>query len=85
VREKDGLWAVLAWLSILAERNGIGSGGGGALVGVGDIVREHWARFGRNYYARYDYEGCASDGANAMMEVSIGTREDGALACVCVS
>jgi len=47
VREKDGLWAVLFWLNILAVRG----------IGVEQLVREHWARFGRNVYSRHDYEG----------------------------
>jgi phosphoglucomutase len=47
VREKDGLWAVLAWLNLLAVRK----------QSVADIVREHWARYGRDYYSRHDYEG----------------------------
>jgi len=47
VREKDGLWAVLYWLNILAVRGG----------SVEQIVREHWQRFGRNVYSRHDYEG----------------------------
>jgi phosphoglucomutase len=46
VREKDGLWAVLFWLNILAVRK----------QPVAEIVRQHWARFGRNYYSRHDYE-----------------------------
>ncbi|MGK2229713.1 alpha-D-glucose phosphate-specific phosphoglucomutase, partial [Devosia sp.] len=46
VREKDGLWAVLLWLNIVAVRK----------QGVDEIVREHWATFGRNYYTRHDYE-----------------------------
>jgi phosphoglucomutase len=71
IREKDGLWAVLAWLSILAHRN---SDPTAPLVGVQQIVEQHWARFGRNYYCRYDYEGVASEGAEAMMQVC---------ACVC--
>jgi phosphoglucomutase len=54
VREKDGLWAVLCWLSILAHHNL--ETPQGALVGVGDIVRQHWREFGRNFYTRYDYE-----------------------------
>jgi phosphoglucomutase len=57
VREKDGLWAVLLWLNILAVRR----------VSVDDLVREHWARFGRNYYARHDYEGVDSGAADALM------------------
>ena len=58
VREKDGLWAVLLWLNILAERNET----------VQDILSAHWARFGRNYYSRHDYEALPSDLANSIME-----------------
>uniref|UniRef100_A0A665WT29 Phosphoglucomutase 5 n=1 Tax=Echeneis naucrates TaxID=173247 RepID=A0A665WT29_ECHNA len=47
IREKDGLWSVLVWLSIMAARK----------QGVEQIVREHWAKFGRNYFCRFDYEG----------------------------
>jgi phosphoglucomutase len=57
VREKDGLWAVLFWLNIVAARG----------QSVEAIVREHWARFGRNYYTRYDYEGVPTDAANGVM------------------
>ncbi|MGB3147525.1 MAG: alpha-D-glucose phosphate-specific phosphoglucomutase [Paracoccaceae bacterium] len=46
VREKDGLWAVLFWLNIIAERN----------VSVAEILSDHWRHFGRNYYSRHDYE-----------------------------
>lgn len=52
VREKDGLWAVLCWLSILADKNK----GKEKLVSVADIVKAHWNEYGRNYYQRYDYE-----------------------------
>ena len=58
VREKDGLWAVLLWLNILAVKR----------QSVDAIMRDHWARFGRNYYARHDYEEIASEGANALMQ-----------------
>lgn len=67
VREKDGLWAVLAWLSILAYRNRDVAPGSG-LVTVKDIVMDHWKRFGRNFYSRYDYEGVDSESAGKMME-----------------
>lgn len=67
IREKDGLWAVLAWLSILAHRNR-DVPAGGKLVSVADVVTEHWATYGRNFFSRYDYEECASEGANAMVE-----------------
>ncbi|KIU29755.1 phosphoglucomutase [Sphingomonas melonis] len=57
VREKDGLWAVLLWLNILAVRG----------QSVDAIARDHWATYGRNYYARHDYEGVESDRADALM------------------
>lgn len=65
IREKDGIWAVLAWLSILAYVN---SDPSAPLVTVEDIVRKHWSKYGRNYYCRWDFEGMPSDGANAMMD-----------------
>ena len=57
VREKDGLWAVLFWLNILAATG----------QSVAQLVRAHWARYGRNVYSRHDYEGVATDGADALM------------------
>jgi phosphoglucomutase len=57
VREKDGLWAVLLWLNILAVRK----------ESVKAIVEEHWARFGRNYYTRHDYEAVDSDIAKKLV------------------
>ena len=57
VREKDGLWAVLLWLNILAVRK----------ESVLDIVRQHWATYGRNYYSRHDYEEVDSDAANGLV------------------
>jgi phosphoglucomutase len=58
VREKDGLWAVLFWLNILAERQ----------QSVEEIVVEHWKTYGRNFYSRHDYEGVDSAKANELME-----------------
>ena len=57
VREKDGLWAVLFWLNLLAVRR----------QSVAEIVQEHWRKFGRNYYTRYDYEGIETESANGLM------------------
>ena len=57
IREKDGLWAVLCWLNILAERR----------QSVAEIVHDHWQRFGRNYYTRHDYEAVPSDSAKTLM------------------
>jgi len=64
VREKDGMWAVLAWLQILASKNA----GDGKLVTVEDIANAHWSEYGRNYYARYDYEGVDKPKAEEMMK-----------------
>lgn len=58
VREKDGLWAVLFWMNILAERQ----------QSVADIVREHWRIYGRNYYTRHDYEAVDSAAANGLVD-----------------
>ena len=57
VREKDGLWAVLLWLNILAVRR----------ESVAAILSAHWGKFGRNYYSRHDFEAIATDKADAMM------------------
>jgi phosphoglucomutase len=58
VREKDGLWAILLWLNILAVRK----------QSVDEIVREHWATYGRNYYTRHDYEEVDGPIANQLMD-----------------
>ncbi|TCT37862.1 alpha-D-glucose phosphate-specific phosphoglucomutase [Martelella mediterranea] len=57
VREKDGLWAVLLWLNILAARG----------ESVYEVVTSHWAEFGRTYYSRHDYEAIETDAANSLM------------------
>ncbi|RCV41224.1 hypothetical protein SETIT_9G118400v2 [Setaria italica] len=67
IREKDGIWAVLAWLSILAFKNKDNLGGGDKLVSVEDIVRQHWATYGRHYYTRYDYENVDAGAAKELM------------------
>ena len=54
IREKDGIWAILCWLSILAFHNKDREEG--KLKSVEEIVKEHWTKFGRNYYCRYDFE-----------------------------
>lgn len=58
VREKDGLWAVLLWLNILAARK----------QSVQEIAADHWATYGRNYYARHDYEGLSVEAATGLMD-----------------
>ena len=62
VREKDGLWAILMWLNIIAMRK----------QSVAEIVADHFARFGRNYYSRHDYEALPSEVANALLDALRG-------------
>ncbi len=57
VREKDGLWAVLLWLNILAVRK----------LSVAEMLQDHWATYGRNYYSRHDFEAIETDKADALM------------------
>ena len=57
-REKDGLWAVLFWLQILAVRR----------CSVAEIMEEHWKSFGRHYYSRHDYEAVASEAAHGLYD-----------------
>jgi phosphoglucomutase len=58
VREKDGLWAVLLWLNVLAVRK----------ESVKAIVEKHWGEYGRNYYSRHDYEAVETARANALVD-----------------
>ena len=58
VREKDGVWAVLMWLNVLAKRR----------QSVADIVTAHWREYGRNFYSRHDYEEVDSGAANGLMK-----------------
>ena len=75
VREKDGLWAVLLWLNILAVRR----------QSVAEIMQDHWRTYGRNYYARHDYEEVEASGANELVKAlreklpSLAGRRFGAL------
>ena len=78
MREKDGLWAVLLWLNILAASG----------KSVSGLLRDHWARYGRNYYSRHDYEGIAKAEAEAVIEdlrMSLPTLVDRTVAGLTVS
>lgn len=57
VREKDGLWAILLWLNILAERQ----------MSASDILKDHWETYGRDYYSRHDFEAVSADAAGQLM------------------
>ena len=65
VREKDGLWAILCWLNIIAARK----------MSVDEIVRDHWATYGRNFYSRHDYEGVDPSKADAVMDRLLGSLD----------
>lgn len=66
VREKDGLWAVLLWLNILAVRK----------QSVAEVVTDHWKTFGRDYYSRYDFEDVETEKANALMQGLVARLPD---------
>lgn len=70
IREKDGIWAVLAWLSIM-EATG---------KSIEEILKEHWATYGRNYFTRYDYEECDLGACNKMMDLLEKTITDAGFA-----
>lgn len=63
IREKDGLWAITAWLNIVA---GVGKDTG-KVPSIGEIQKQFWNEYGRVYFTRYDYENVSSDGANDMV------------------
>ncbi|KAJ1334038.1 phosphoglucomutase [Microdochium nivale] len=69
VREKDGLWAVVAWLNIIA---GLGEANPGTTPSIKQIQQDFWKEYGRVYFTRYDYENVDSDGANKV----VGTLRD---------
>ncbi|KAF8892222.1 phosphoglucomutase [Infundibulicybe gibba] len=63
IREKDGLWAVIAWLNIIAAANAKST----KLIGINDLLQLHYETYGRSFFSRYDYEEVPSDGANALV------------------
>jgi len=81
IREKDGIWAVLAWMSILMKANE-NVAEGGSLVGVKEIVTRHWATYGRHFYCRYDYEGVEVNAANKVMDLIRSTFVNGDVASI---
>ncbi|PPQ76249.1 hypothetical protein CVT26_008284 [Gymnopilus dilepis] len=64
IREKDGVWAIIAWLNILAAAN---RDSPNKLVGINDLLTEFYSIYGRSFFSRYDYEEVSSDGANALV------------------
>ncbi|EDR24210.1 phosphoglucomutase [Entamoeba dispar SAW760] len=65
IREKDGIWAALCWVSILAAESERAQ----RLVGVKEILENHWAKYGRNYYQRYDFDEVDKKAAEDMMQM----------------
>ncbi|KAL2269900.1 hypothetical protein VTJ83DRAFT_2084 [Remersonia thermophila] len=66
IREKDGLWAIVAWLNIIA---GLGMANPGVTPSIKQIQKDFWAEYGRTFFTRYDYENVDSDGANKVVGV----------------
>merc|ERR1739845_103740 len=66
IREKDGIWAALAWLQILASLN---IDKNKPLISVEDVVKRHWQKYGRYYYCRWDFEGLNENNVNSMMDM----------------
>ncbi|XP_006461844.1 phosphoglucomutase [Agaricus bisporus var. bisporus H97] len=64
IREKDGLWAVVAWLNILAAAN---ANSPNKLIGINDLLKEFYSIYGRSFFSRYDYEEVSSEGANSLV------------------
>ena len=64
IREKDGIWAIVAWLNILAAAN---TKSPEKLVGINDILLDHYQKYGRSFFSRYDYEEVSSEGAGKMV------------------
>merc|ERR1711900_15699 len=60
IREKDGLWSVVAWLNIIA------AAGEKGIVGIRGVLDDHYKKFGRTFFSRYDYEEVESEPANKM-------------------
>ena len=71
-RERDGLWAILCWLSLLAAKN---QGNTGKLIGIPEILHEHWKTYGRDYYCRYDYEDLTNEQAEKVKETLVKSFE----------
>ncbi|KAK0188692.1 phosphoglucomutase [Armillaria mellea] len=76
IREKDGLWAVLAWLNIIAAANAKSPN---KLIGINDLLDSHYAIYGRSFFSRYDYEEVPSEGAHAMVDHINKALESGSL------
>ena len=81
VREKDGLWAMLAWISILMKANE-DTPTGEPLVSVKEIVSKHWATYGRHFYCRYDYEGKIDRTRNCFANNPVSYHECNPIAAV---
>ncbi|KAG2365041.1 hypothetical protein BDR07DRAFT_1470605 [Suillus spraguei] len=64
IREKDGIWAIMAWLNIIAAAN---KESPNELIGIKELLRKHYAVYGRSFFSRYDYEEVSSEGANKLV------------------
>jgi len=76
IREKDGLWAITAWLNIIAAKN---KDSPNKLIGINDLLHEFYSIYGRSFYSRYDYENVSSEGANALADYLEQALKSGSL------
>ncbi|KAG7444975.1 phosphoglucomutase [Guyanagaster necrorhizus] len=76
IREKDGLWAIVAWLNIIAAANAKSPN---KLIGINDLLESHYTTYGRSFFSRYDYEEVTSEGAHAMVDHINKALESGSL------
>ena len=76
IREKDGIWAIVAWLNILAAAN---KKSPNKLIGINEILVEHYEKYGRSFFSRYDYEEVSSEAAGKMVDALNKHIADGSL------
>ncbi|GBE89772.1 phosphoglucomutase [Sparassis latifolia] len=77
IREKDGVWAIVAWLNILAYAN---KQSPNELLGINELLQKHYAVYGRSFFSRYDYEEVSSEGAQQLVDALNAHISKGSLA-----
>ncbi|KAG1734024.1 uncharacterized protein EDB91DRAFT_1205191 [Suillus paluster] len=77
IREKDGIWAIMAWLNIIAAAN---KESPNELIGIKELLKKHYAVYGRSFFSRYDYEEVSSEGANKLVALLDGAITSSSLA-----
>ncbi|KAG1770650.1 hypothetical protein EDD22DRAFT_796375 [Suillus occidentalis] len=77
IREKDGIWAIMAWLNIIAAAN---KESPNELIGIKELLKKHYSVYGRSFFSRYDYEEVSSEGANKLVALLDGAITSSSLA-----